>query len=96
MHDKYPNDVVCMSVTLDDMPEKDKALKFLTKQKAEFTNLIADDKSKFYDHHNFNGIPTIIVYDQTGVLRKFNNDDTDKEPFTYDDVENHVKKLLKK
>jgi len=94
MHDKYPNDVVCMSVTVDDLKQKDAALKFLKDEKAEFTNIIAEDKNKFYDHHNFNGVPTVIVYDQAGNARKFNNDDTDG--FTYEDVEKHVKTLLKK
>jgi len=36
----------------------------------------------------------VIVYDQAGNARKFNNDDTDG--FTYEDVEKHVKTLLKK
>ena len=96
LHEKYRDKgVVCMSVSLDLLEDKESALKFLQKKNAAFPNfLISEKPTVWQDHYGFSPIPATMVYDAKGELRKFTNDDPDNG-FTTEDVEKLVQKLLK-
>lgn len=94
-HKFHDKNVVCMSVSLDKVEDKEDARKFLEKQKATFPNYLpGDDPEEWQKHWNIKAIPATMVYDAGGKLHKFLNDD-DKS-FTSDDVEKLVEKLVKK
>jgi hypothetical protein len=96
MQKKYANDgVVAMSVSLDNPNEdgvKEKVLKYLTSQKAAFTNLILDEKIEVWQKKlKIEGPPCIFVFDRDGkVAKKFDSGEK------YDEVEKLVVDLLKK
>jgi len=97
LHEKYAKKgVACVSVSVDFLEDKDKALEFLKKHKAAFTNYLFDEKQKVWqDHFHMRGPPTVFVYDTDGKLAKqFDPDEGDG--FTYADVEKLVQKLLAK
>jgi len=88
MHEKYAKKgLVCVSVSVDDVEDKDAALKFLKKQKATFSNFLVDEPQKVWKElFDTVGVPAIRVYDRAGkVAGKFED---------YDDVEKLVVKLL--
>lgn len=96
MHKQHASDgLVAISVSVDDLEEartKDAVLKFLTKQKATFTNLILaeapDDWQKKLD---LGGPPAVFVYGRDGKLvKKFD------EGVSYEEVKKIVLPLLKK
>lgn len=98
LHERHAKDgVVCMSVTLDEVKAKDKALEFLKKKNAAFGNFIIDapaDDEVWQNKWNIKSIPVVLVFDQSGKLaKKFDKDDPDKQ-FTYRDVEKFVQGLL--
>jgi thiol-disulfide isomerase/thioredoxin len=99
LHNKYElQGVVCISVSVDDLKSKDKALKFLKQEKATFANYLFQGKSD--DELNnawvFSGVPVVRVYQPSGELAKqFSNADTNDQ-FTYKDVEALVQKMVKK
>lgn len=96
LHGKYSaQGVVCVSVSLDDADDKDKAKAFLSKSGAAFTNYLIDDESKWKEKWNVGAIPIVLVFGTDGKLAKrFDHSDPNK-PFTYADVEAFVKTLLK-
>jgi|ERR1043165_7344819 thiol-disulfide isomerase/thioredoxin len=72
LHREYQDkDVVCMSVSLDKLSDKDEALTFLRRHKATFPNFIPDDrKDAWLDHWQIDGIPALMVYDRSGELHR--------------------------
>jgi thiol-disulfide isomerase/thioredoxin len=94
LHEKYAKKgVACVSLSLDLPENKDDALKFLQKQKAGFTNLLLDERSKVWqDHFSILGPPAVFVYDKAGKLAgRFNEME---KVYTYDDVERLVERLI--
>jgi thiol-disulfide isomerase/thioredoxin len=96
LHDKYAaKGLACMSVSLDQAADKDLALKFLKREKAEFTNVLLDEPAKtwqtFFDVY---GPPAVMVFDRDGKLAgRFDHNDVDKS-YTHEDVEKLVVALL--
>lgn len=109
LHNRHGNaGVACLSLACDFSgiknrpPEyyKERVLKFLTKQKATFQNLIstvpADD---LYDAMQISSIPVVYVFGRDGKLvKRFDNEKAEKEEdnFTYEDVTKLVEELLAK
>lgn len=100
MHRKYADQgLACVSLSLDfyDDPKAiAQATKFLTDQKATFLNvLLAEEQGDAFDHLDTGGVPAVFVYDPSGKeIRRFVGDDPNR-PFTYEEVEEVVAKLLK-
>lgn len=95
MQKKYATDsLAAVSVSLDDPSDaklKEKVVKFLESQHATFTNLILEEKPEVWQNKlKFDGPPCVFVFDRDGKWTKFEGG------FEYTDVENLVKKLLKK
>jgi len=93
MHHKYAKDgLVCMSVSVDDKDDRDKALAFLTKQKAEFANCLIDEEAEVWSKRlEVPAPPAVIVFGPNGARVKTFTSET---PFTYADVEKVVEPLL--
>jgi hypothetical protein len=88
MHEKYAKKgLVCISVSVDELEDKEATLKFLKKQKATFSNFLVDEPQTVWKElFDTVGVPAIRVYDRAGKLvGKFED---------YDDVEKLVVKLL--
>jgi cytochrome oxidase Cu insertion factor (SCO1/SenC/PrrC family) len=89
------DDVVAVSVSLDNPGDdgvKEKVQKYLTSQKAAFTNLILDEKIEVWQKKlKIEGPPCVFVFDREGkVAKKFDSGEK------YDEVEKLVIDLLKK
>jgi len=104
----HPEDVVCISFSLDYIglakkpPDviKPKVLTFLQEQDAQLLNIISSDPDEeIYDKLDLAAIPAVLVYDQTGELTKrFDNEEaaTAEEEFTYEkDVVPFVEQLVR-
>ncbi|MEO1996356.1 MAG: TlpA disulfide reductase family protein [Planctomycetaceae bacterium] len=101
---KYGKRVVCISFNCDYLgivgkpPEsyRGRALKFLTKQRASFLNILSSTPSdELFDQIDLGSIPAIYVFDTSGRLaHRFDNDDRDNgDEFTY---KAHVVPLVEK
>src|SRR5262249_19750667 len=96
MHRKYSGDgVACISVSLDPADRRAAALEFLKKQQAAFANYWLDEELDVWqERFEISGPPAVFVFDRDGTrVGKFDTSDPDK-PYTYEDVEKLVKKLL--
>jgi thiol-disulfide isomerase/thioredoxin len=96
LHRKHAeNGVACVSVSIDEVEEKDSALKFLKDKNATFANfLVVEDDSKWKKKWAIGGIPVVLVYGQDGKLAKrFDNSNPDSQ-FTYSDVTRFVEGLV--
>ncbi len=95
LHQKYgPKKIVCISVTVDDAEDKDKALRFLNQQKATFQNFLLDEPAEEYQkRYKFGAVPCVKVYDAEGKLVQ--NFTGDVKEFSYADVREVLKPLLK-
>lgn len=94
MHKKYAKDgVVCMSISLDDLDQKDAALKFLKAKGATFANYLLDEDAAVWQKQwDMAGPPVVLVFDKDGNrAAKFGT----TVDFTYGDVAKVVQKLLK-
>src|SRR5688500_1733085 len=94
MHLKHALDgLVCLSVSVDDIEEKDKALAFLKKQSATLANYLIDEPAETWQTKlDASAPPTMIVIGRDGKrIKRFTGD----EPFTYDDVRKVVDAALK-
>jgi thiol-disulfide isomerase/thioredoxin len=82
--------LVCISVSVDPVAKKEQALKFLTTQKATFTNFLLDEDSDLWTKRwGISSIPAIFVFDREGRrAAKFTDN------VSYADVEPVVKGLL--
>jgi thiol-disulfide isomerase/thioredoxin len=87
--------VVCISVTVDDPDDSEKAVKFLKQQHAAFSNYLLDAPAADYQKEfGFEAVPCVLVYGKDGKLvKKFTNGEKDQE-FTYKDVRKVVESLL--
>jgi thiol-disulfide isomerase/thioredoxin len=97
MHERYATDgLVCLSVSVDEDGKHDAALSFLTRQKATFANYRLSDKAEVWQKSwNISGPPAVFVFDRTGKrAAKFDTED-EKKPFTYEEVEELVRRLLR-
>ena len=97
MHQRYaPDGLVCMSVSVDEVGNKDKALKFLQERQADFGNYLLDEDTEVWQNKwKITATPAVFVFDRDGKLaRQFDSEDPD-HPFDYTDVEPLVRKLLK-
>lgn len=93
MHNKYAKDgLVCISVSVDEAENGPKALAFLNKQQATFTNFLVDEPTEVWQKRLDVGYPpSVIVYDRDGKrVKRFTAEDS----FTYEDVEKVVVPLL--
>lgn len=98
LHKHYAKDgLVCVSVSLDKVKDKDKALAFLQKMDARFPNYLLDEEFAFWqEKFDINGPPALFVFNRDNRLaRKFDNNDPDKR-YTHEDVEKLVQELLLK
>lgn len=97
MHKDFAKDgLVCMSVTIDELEQKDAALRFLRSKNATFANyLLNEDAAVWQTKWQLKGVPAVFVFGKDGQrAAKFDNDDDHQ--FTYEDVRNLVVKLLGK
>jgi thiol:disulfide interchange protein len=94
LHDKHAKDGVdCLSLTVDDKDDADKALAFLKKQKAVFGNYLIDETAEVWSKKlGVSGPPAVLVFDRSGKkIKTF----TSEDPFDYADVEKVISPLLK-
>ena len=111
LHQKYGKDVACVSVSTDYTGSKNKppefyrerVLKFLEEQKADFDNVLLNVPSdELFENIELSSIPAVYVYGRDGKLvKRFDSESaenlkTDEEAFTYADVNKVVFGLLKK
>jgi thiol-disulfide isomerase/thioredoxin len=95
LHKQYgPEKIACMSVTVDDQEDKDKALRFLRQQKAAFANFLLDEPAEAYQkRYKFGAVPCIKVYGVDGKLVE--SFTADEKEFSYKDVRPLVERLMK-
>lgn len=105
MHHKYKNKgLVVISVAIDlaidkesrdsDKEEYDRALGFLKKQGATFTNFMLDESMKFcQEKFHFQGPPVYFVFNPEGKWTQFSGWEA---PVDYDRMERLVAELLPK
>lgn len=101
MHKQYAGaGLVAVSVSLDDVSDPDdakdveaKVLKFLQVKKATFTNLILEQRPKFWQEKlHIDGPPSVFVFNREGGLEK-----QFKDEFSYEkDVNPLVTELMHK
>jgi hypothetical protein len=92
MHKKYAKDgVVCVSASVDTPGDKGRALKFLQKQGAGFTNFWLDEPGEVWQSYwDFGSPPAVFVFDRQGKKHVL-----EQKTDVYVDVEKLVIKLLK-
>jgi len=107
LHNRLRDQVACASVDIDyygagDTPEEiqPRVLEFLTKHKATSVNFISSTADEeVLDSIGVAAIPAVLVYDQTGKLKKtFTNDNEEYGPtgFRYaQDINPFVEDLLR-
>jgi thiol-disulfide isomerase/thioredoxin len=97
LHRQYAKDgLVCVSVCVDELKNREAALKFLTKQRADFTHYLLTNRAEdWQDHWNISAIPAAFLYRDGKLIARFDSDDPDHQ-FTYEDVDKAVAKLLKR
>jgi len=81
-----------ISVSLDDpkMTKLGKSDRFLTKQKATFTNLILDEEAEVWQKKlRFEGPPCVFVFARDGTHKQYTAPD-------YAEIEKYVAELMKK
>ena len=97
LHEQYAADgLVCLSASVDDASKQDAALAFLVRQKATFGNYRLTDKQEVWQKAwKIGGPPAVFVFDRAGKrAARFDSED-EKKPFTYEEVEAVVRKLLR-
>ena len=97
LHERYAVDgLVCISVTVDKAVNHSKALDFLTRQKATFANYrLTDEDEVWQKAWKISGPPAVFVFDRSGKRAARFDAEDDKNPFTYEQVEAAVRKLLR-
>lgn len=99
LHEKYASKglrVISLSLDERDDPKaREVALRFLTGQKAAFTNILLDEESGVgFEKLNIVAIPAVFLYDSNGEeIERFTYDDPNNQ-FTYEQVEQAVAKRL--
>ena len=94
LHQKYAKDGLdCLSLTVDDKDDAEKALTFLKKQHAVFGNYLIDETPEVWSKKlDISGPPAVLVFDRSGKKVKIF---TSEDPFIYADVEKLITPLLK-
>jgi hypothetical protein len=93
MHKKYAKDgLVAISVSLDELKDKDVALKFLQSKEATFTNLLLNDKVDWSEKLHFFAPPCYFVFNRQGKWVQFKAEDGE---INYGDLEKRVREFLK-
>jgi thiol-disulfide isomerase/thioredoxin len=94
---KYPEDLACISVSLDyeglGKPEEahERVLKFLIQKRATFANVLAaDDSETMLKKLGIGSIPAVFVFGRDGKPARL----FDCPGFTYHEVEAEVQRLL--
>ena len=89
--------LVVMSMSMDDPEQKEDALKFLTKQKATFTNLLSSlgGEEKGMEAFKVEGgaVPHFKIYGRDGKLVRQFGADPDN-PWDHSDVEKAIREVL--
>lgn len=104
LHQKYPDQVACITVNLDYSggekgPEefRQQVLKLLEPRDATCINVISSDSDEqVYQQLGLAAVPAVLVYDKTGALRKrFDNEQGEygDEGFNY---EQHIVPLVER
>jgi thiol-disulfide isomerase/thioredoxin len=95
LHHKYAKDgLVCISVSVDDIDDKERTLKFLRSQKATTINYLIDESADVWQNKLDATVPpnAIIIGRDGQRVKRFSAE----APFTYEDVEKAVKLALEK
>jgi len=95
LHHKYAKDgLVCISVSVDDIDDKERTLKFLRSQKATTSNYLIDESADVWQTKLDATVPpnAIIIGRDGQRVKRFSAE----APFTYEDVEKAVKLALEK
>lgn len=93
MHKKYAADgLVAISVSLDELNDKDEALKFLQSKDATFTNLLLNDTVNWPDKLHFFAPPAYFVFNRQGKWVQFKGEEG---PVDYAAMEKTVRDFLK-
>ncbi len=99
MHKKYGDKgLSVVSLSMDDPTDQKAvadALVFLKESKATFTNILLDEENGAgFEKLNVQAIPAVFLYDSTGKeVQRFTLDDVDNQ-FSYEQVEEVVRKKL--
>jgi uncharacterized protein YlxP (DUF503 family) len=96
MHKKYSgDDFVALSVSFDNPADKEARAqvdKFLTKNQARFTNLLAEgDVEDWFNRLKIGSVPCVFIFDRENRRVKKLDEKVD-----YKDIEAEVARLLKK
>ncbi len=93
MHKKYAKDgLVAISVSLDEVKDKEAALKFLESSGAAFTNLLLDDQVDRLAKLHFLAPPCYFVFNRRGQWVQFKGEEG---PVDYPGMEKRVVEFLK-
>jgi hypothetical protein len=94
MHEKLAKDgLVVVSVALDPLEDKDRALKFLQAKKATFTNVLLDEPLEFWQKKfEFVAPPALYVFSRQGKWTRFRSDEAE---INYGAVDKLVSELLR-
>ena len=93
MHKKYAKDgLVAISVSLDELKDKEMALKFLQSKEAAFTNLLLNDTVNWSEKLHFSAPPCYFVFNRQGKWVQFKAEDGE---INYADMEKRVREFLK-
>jgi hypothetical protein len=93
MHKKYAKDgLVAISVSLDEVKDKDVALKFLESKDAAFTNLLLHGKVDWSEKLHFFAPPSYFVFNRQGKWVQFKGEEG---PVDYAGMEKLVVEFLK-
>src|SRR4051794_37576258 len=96
MHKKYAKDgLVVITVSVDELSNKDQALKFLRQKQATFQNFLLNEEADLWQMKFMTtSPPAAVLYDREGKrVVRFDTDDADNR-HTSANVEKAVKKLL--
>ena len=93
MHRKYGKDgLVAISVSLDEVKDREVALKFLESQGAAFTNLLLSDTVNWSEKLHFFAPPSYFVFNKQGKWVQFKGEEG---PVDYPAMEKLVRDFLK-
>ena len=93
MHKKYAKDgLVAISVSLDELKDKEVALKFLQSKEATFTNLLLNDTVDLSEKLHFSAPPCYFVFNRQGKWVQFKAEDGE---INYEDMEKRLREFLK-
>jgi hypothetical protein len=97
MQQKYGKDgLVVMTLSLDELDQKEAALKFLREKKVTGPNFLLDEKPEFWQSKlKINGPPAAFIFDREGKRAVKVDSDDPAKPYTHEDVEKAVKDLLR-